>query len=239
MVVLLRSVGIPARWVKGYANGTEVSKTEDGMRTFEIQNNDAHSWVEAYIEGVGWMSFEPTIGFNNQTDINFDLELDESATDEALLEQEKHRQETEVLKEQEEASKPGKQQSNASGGTVSKWLWFIPIVLVVVAGIVYKLRRKWLPKVHVATHRRKSSDAATVQSSYKALLKQLEFAGLKRQKSETLQDFAKRVDDHFGTNDMLKITALYEKTIYSKDATTFDFIEIKESWEYLINRTGG
>lgn len=238
MVVLLRSVGIPARWVKGYANGTEVSKTEDGMRTFEIQNNDAHSWVEAYIEGVGWMPFEPTIGFDNQADINFDLELDESATEEQLLEQEQQRQETEQQKEEEQATKQEKQQPKASGGTVSKWLWFIPIVLLVIAGIVYKLRRKWLPKVHVATHRRKPSNAATVQSSYKALLKQLEFAGLKRQKSETLQAFAKRVDDHFGTNDMSKITALYEKTIYSKDTTTFNFSEIQESWEYLINSIG-
>lgn len=239
MVVLLRSVGIPARWVKGYADGTEVGRTEDGMRTFDIQNNDAHSWVEAYIDGVGWMPFEPTIGFANQADINFDLELDESATEDQLQEQEQQRQEMEQQeKEQEQVAQQDEQQTKALGGTISKWLWLILIVLFIVAGIVYKLRRKWLPKVHVATHRRKPSNAATVQSSYKALLKQLEFAGLKRQKSETLQDFAKRVDDHFGTNDMSKITSLYEKTIYSKDTTTFEFSEIKESWEYLINRVG-
>lgn len=239
MVVLLRSVGIQARWVKGYADGTEVGRAEDGMRTFEIQNNDAHSWVEAYIDGVGWMPFEPTIGFANQADINFDLELDESATEDQLQEQEQQRQELEQQeKEQEQVARQDEKQTKASGGTVSKWLWLIPIALFIVAGIVYKLRRKWLPKVHVATHRRKPSNAATIQSSYKALLKQLEFAGLKRQKSETLQAFAKRVDDHFGTDDMSKITALYEKTIYSKDTTTFNFDEIKESWEYLINRVG-
>ena len=238
MVVLLRSVGIPARWVKGYANGTEVGKKEDGMRTFEIQNNDAHSWVEAYIDGVGWMPFEPTIGFTNQADINFDLELDESATEDQLLEQEKERQEIEKQQAEESTTQQEKQQTDALGGTVSKWLWLILIAVLIVAGIVYKLRRKWLPKVHVATHRRKPSNAATVQSSYKVLLKQLEFAGLKRQKSETLQAFAKRVDDHFGTNDMSKITELYEKTIYSKDITTFNFNEIQESWEYLINSIG-
>lgn len=237
MVVLLRSVGIPARWVKGYANGTEVGKTEDGMRTFEIQNNDAHSWVEAFIEGIGWMPFEPTIGFTNQADINFDLELDESATEEQLLEQEQERQEIEK-QEEEQVTQQEEQKATTSGGAVSKWLWLIPISLLVIAGILYKLRRKWLPKVHVATHRRKPSNAATVQSSYKALLNQLELAGLKRQSSETLQAFAKRVDDHFGTDDMSKITALYEKTIYSKDTTAFNFSEIQESWEYLINRVG-
>ena len=239
MVVLLRSVSIPARWVKGYANGTEVGRAEDGMRTFDIQNNDAHSWVEAYIDGVGWMPFEPTIGFANQAAINFDLELDDAATDDQLQEQEQQRQEMEQQeKEREQVIQQEEQQTKASSVSVSKWLWLIAIVLVIVAGILYKWRRKWLPKVQVATHRRKPPNTATVQSSYKALLKQLEFTGLKRQKSETLQAFAKRVDEHFGTDDMSKITALYEKTIYSKDTMTFDFIEIKESWEYLINRVG-
>ena len=31
------------------------------------------TWVEAYIEGVGWMMFEPTIGFTNQNEIDFDI----------------------------------------------------------------------------------------------------------------------------------------------------------------------
>ena len=57
MVVMLRSVGISARWVKGFASGTEIERTDDGMRTYEITNNDAHSWVEAYINGIGWANY--------------------------------------------------------------------------------------------------------------------------------------------------------------------------------------
>ena len=73
MVVMLRSVGIPARWVKGFASGEEIAR-ENQIRTYEVTNNDAHSWVEAYIDGVGWMPFEPTIGFTNPVQINYDLE---------------------------------------------------------------------------------------------------------------------------------------------------------------------
>ena len=56
MVVMLRSLGIPARWVQGYAGGT--FNTEKGA--FEVRENIAHSWPEVYFSGFGWERFEPT-----------------------------------------------------------------------------------------------------------------------------------------------------------------------------------
>ena len=63
MVVMLRSIDIPARWVKGFAPG-EYQLDDEGERVYQITNNEAHSWVEAYMPGIGWMPFEPTIGFS-------------------------------------------------------------------------------------------------------------------------------------------------------------------------------
>ena len=73
MVVMMRSIGIPARWVKGYAEGRDIGNTEDGKNIYEITNNDAHSWAEVYVPNIGWMPFEPTIGFNASHDIDFDM----------------------------------------------------------------------------------------------------------------------------------------------------------------------
>lgn len=81
MVVLLRSLDIPARWVKGFNEG-EVIDTVDGYDVYEVTNNNAHSWVEAYMPGVGWMMFEPTIGFTGSSSIDFDLEIDASEPEE-------------------------------------------------------------------------------------------------------------------------------------------------------------
>lgn len=54
MAVMLRTLGIPARWVQGFAvypgNATEVA----------VRNRDAHAWVEAYFPGYGWVIFDPT-----------------------------------------------------------------------------------------------------------------------------------------------------------------------------------
>ncbi|MNX44434.1 Protein-glutamine gamma-glutamyltransferase [compost metagenome] len=62
MAVLLRTQGIPARWVKGYAPG---QKSEEDPHQFIISYSDAHSWVEVYFPGVGWVPFDPTPGFES------------------------------------------------------------------------------------------------------------------------------------------------------------------------------
>ncbi|MDY6765311.1 MAG: transglutaminase domain-containing protein [Halobacteria archaeon] len=55
MVTMLRSQGIPARFVVGYATGQQVDNNE-----WVIRGLDSHAWVEVYFEDVGWVRFDPT-----------------------------------------------------------------------------------------------------------------------------------------------------------------------------------
>jgi transglutaminase-like putative cysteine protease len=56
MAVLLRTVGIPSRVITGFRGG----QFNQVNANYIIRASDAHSWVEAYIPGAGWMSFDPT-----------------------------------------------------------------------------------------------------------------------------------------------------------------------------------
>ncbi|HKI85347.1 MAG TPA: transglutaminase-like domain-containing protein, partial [Thermoanaerobaculia bacterium] len=56
MVLLLRSQGIPARLVTGFL-GAEYNPLEG---TYVVRELNAHAWVEAWIDGRGWMEFDPT-----------------------------------------------------------------------------------------------------------------------------------------------------------------------------------
>lgn len=56
MVMMLRSQGIPARMAAGFAQGTY----EPISRTYLVKENDAHTWVEVFFPGYGWVEFEPT-----------------------------------------------------------------------------------------------------------------------------------------------------------------------------------
>ncbi len=56
MVMMLRSIGIPARLVEGYRYDYGVP-SENG---YDIPGRYAHTWPEAYLDGFGWVRFEPT-----------------------------------------------------------------------------------------------------------------------------------------------------------------------------------
>jgi transglutaminase-like putative cysteine protease len=56
LVVMLRSLGVPARAVAGYATGLRNPFT--GL--FEVRASDAHLWTEVWFPGVGWQAFDPT-----------------------------------------------------------------------------------------------------------------------------------------------------------------------------------
>lgn len=56
MVVMARSLGIPARMVSGYAQG----EYDRELDVFRVQALDAHSWPEIYFPTYGWIEFEPT-----------------------------------------------------------------------------------------------------------------------------------------------------------------------------------
>ncbi len=56
MTVMLRTLGIPAREVNGFLPGEYNELGGD----YIVRASDAHSWVEAYFPGSGWIVFDPT-----------------------------------------------------------------------------------------------------------------------------------------------------------------------------------
>ncbi len=56
MAVMLRTLGIPSRVV----NGFRADEFNDVTSQYVVRESDAHSWVETYFPGYGWVSFDPT-----------------------------------------------------------------------------------------------------------------------------------------------------------------------------------
>lgn len=56
MVLLLRSVGVPARNVTGFLG----ARWNSYGRYYAVASGDAHAWVEAYLPEEGWVTFDPT-----------------------------------------------------------------------------------------------------------------------------------------------------------------------------------
>lgn len=61
MTVMCRINSIPARYVEGFVLGSG-DKSSDGL--YDVYSKKAHAWVEVYFDGYGWVTFEPTAGFD-------------------------------------------------------------------------------------------------------------------------------------------------------------------------------
>jgi transglutaminase-like putative cysteine protease len=55
-VLMLRSVGVPARMAVGFSQGAFDSEAN----VYIVRGLNAHAWPEVYFPGIGWIEFEPT-----------------------------------------------------------------------------------------------------------------------------------------------------------------------------------
>ncbi|MEE1130810.1 MAG: transglutaminaseTgpA domain-containing protein [Caryophanon sp.] len=235
MVVMLRALDIPARWVKGFVTGDAIDST-----TYEITNNEAHSWVEVYLVGIGWVPFEPTIGFTGSLDISYDVQEQEVEAAEQKPEEAPQTPEQLSEEEQDAALAPTSTFSFAEVWDVLKWLFGgIAFLLLVVSFIMYKRRRQWLPSYYIKQSKNEPQNWTTFEKNYKNLLRQLHAVGYVRGSNETLSAYAKKIDEALQCTEMTTLTTIYECYLYGNSTQDVDFAYLQECWEYLINRTSG
>ena len=81
--VILRCAGIPARYCAGYTVNTNTGAYyTDGQSNkymkYDVYDNAAHAWVEAYIDGYGWVIVDATPGYGEVEDTEQSSTQDES-----------------------------------------------------------------------------------------------------------------------------------------------------------------
>lgn len=242
MVVMLRTLDIPARWAKGFTSGERMdSDLEEQHYVNQITNSNAHSWVEVYFPETGWVPFEPTQGFTNFTDFQMDVEENDTSEEEEAepleapeAEQDDMEEEEENIEEEEEADTTVSDEESGLSSQMNYVFIGIGILLLIALLVVYRKRRQ----IRIYFIQRKLEnhfEDTSFQEAYLYLLKVLHKKGYKREGDETLREFAKRIDNVFQMNEMGKITNVYERMVY-RNQLTGDKEEIIQLWKNLINQ---
>lgn len=66
MVIISREVGIPARWVTGFAAGEPIQTGS----AYHVRMKDRHAWAELYFPNYGWITFDPTPSTDKQSSLS-------------------------------------------------------------------------------------------------------------------------------------------------------------------------
>jgi transglutaminase-like putative cysteine protease len=143
MVVMMRSLGVPARMAVGFLPGT---RRDDGA--YEVRGGDAHAWPEVFFPEVGWVRFEPTPSAQTgATPIYANPESDEIPVPQSVLDAAQNGQPAPVPSGAPEQGQGRPEESDANG-SASDIAWPILIAAVTVAlamlaaGLWLMLRRR-------------------------------------------------------------------------------------------------
>lgn len=238
MAVLLRSLNIPARWVKGYTQGDYIKTLKDGYRLYEVKNSNAHSWVEVYFPGIGWVPFEPTQGFTNLNAFTETALPAESQINREVDEEVKQNESEQEKKESEQTKRNDHRNVNLlkNLNLPVKEICIYGGLVLLLGGLLFKYKTKWYPYWVIMNYRLRKN-RLDPKLAFKTLFLLLENKGFKIQGGETLREYAVRVDEKLGNSEMKELTEIYEKLIYADNRKKVeDWDTFSKLWENLIKK---
>jgi transglutaminase-like putative cysteine protease len=159
-IIMLRSLGIPARLAVGYAEGERSPLVEGGdpflLRPgevnipqnfvpvgdfFSVRHLDAHAWPEVFFPNIGWVEFEPTV--SQQPIIRPLTQIADSSTDPLAQQQLDEFQERARRQLDELSAARGSSQSSANSGAAVNLTPYIISLLVVTTFVIIIVIRRW------------------------------------------------------------------------------------------------
>lgn len=231
MVIMARTLGMPARWVKGYTAG--INEEEQLMMnsnpyfqeqwepstsgTFTVRNADAHSWVEIYFEGYGWVPFEPTPGFSIPQQYGSQQQADDLLLE--LLPSSEPTAESETVTVEKDWTLTDKQK---------RIIWWTSalLLLAIVAVLLWYYRKGVATNWRNLRYRSYTSNQRIVEETNR-LLKQGKRKGLPFSSTSTLRETLQKWKEYYPAlaAELDELLQLFEAASYSKLTMTEQQVE--------------
>jgi len=242
MTVMLRSLGIPARYVGGFLSG----EYNDVGGDYIVRESDAHTWVEVYFPGYGWITFDPTPPGNDQHNGLFSrlgLYWDwfQFAWSEWVVNYDFTHQITlaeNVQKSSRDWSERVREYYHRKQQQAINYLigldkrvegspYFLPSVLAFLVALLFFLRgramvnyvvARWTIRVRHAGH----ATASLATLEYREMLRLLERRGWKKSPSQTALEFAAAIPATDVAVSVTRLTELYQSARFGDRTVPLD-----------------
>lgn len=226
--LLARAEGIPARYVQGFCVPLE------GNEETVVYSDMAHAWPEVYLDGIGWIPYEPTPGYSEVRYTPWALQSGYEYPAEEENDWRTGRAEPEETKDQPahngSISEPA---GYTVGNSIRQFMGMAAVALLFIggAGIAICILNRL-----IADYRyRKMSAEEKLRAEIRQSLQILSLMGIKRQ-DETLEEFRKRVEDTSLDKGSLRFLERYEEIIYGSREADKEVIDMakKQQKELLL-----
>jgi hypothetical protein len=239
MAVMLRTVNVPSRLANGFQTGTYNRIGKD----FVVRARDAHSWVEVYFTGYGWIPFDPTPAdphpvlpgewddyvdtaglFWNEWIINYDfghqVQLARQVEQDSRDFQQVFRRRTERLKRE-----GIRDAFRIEGWLMSHKLLVLLLMLAILAGLILTDKSGTLEELRFRLawrFARRDSEVKPREATltYHRLLQTMQKKGFRKSPSQTPREFAfSFLTTPWGPN-VMEFTKLYNTLRYGQAAVS-------------------
>lgn len=200
LCVMTRAVGIPSRYVEGFL----LPEKSGGEDNYKVTNRNAHAWVEVYLEGVGWVTFEPTPPMADAGNYYVNLsDLRTSVESNVPDISEQYEPNRAAQAEERRGDIPAVTEKHSNDKKYILLLIFAPLLLIVILNCLFKFL--WFIVINLI-----SPEKGTVLL-YRRAVAYLSQAGNAVQAGQTPLDFAKIIDEyyHFKCMSMSELTEIY------------------------------
>ncbi len=210
-VTLSRSIGIPARYVQGYR--VPISKNTPSTIVTE---NMSHAWPECYIEGLGWVAFEPTPGYKVYRGWKTASEVSyEKAAYQAVEPEHIERPEIDIEALSVEETDPTNEVDVRAVIIIIAVALSVSAILFAITLLFNSLRYRF------------SGKEKKFRIMFRKNMTLMEILGLKRAYNETLKEFLDKAS-LIVPDELLSFIKRYEKYIYTESILTDDDITFIE-----------
>ncbi|MDE3109352.1 MAG: DUF3488 domain-containing protein [Acidobacteriota bacterium] len=231
MTVMLRTLGIPARYATGFAPG----EYNDVAGDYIIRSSDAHAWVEVYFPGYGWLTFDPTPAGNEQHRGMFDRlglywdwvqynwgewVVNYDFYHQMMVGRNIHATSRTWSDRARDFYRRGQRAALDAILSLDRRTeaspYFLPSLLVVLIAVLFALRGRALLRYLVArwrlrAHRGGNLTASLATLEYSELLRLLEKRGWKKSPAQTAFEFASAIPSPELAAPVMEFTELYQR----------------------------
>lgn len=243
LAIMLRLAGIPTRYIEGY-----LAQDSEEPGIYEVRLKNAHAWVEAFIEPVGWMTFEPTPSYPIQPRLEDykPSELDEDVNSnehDKIIKEPKRNLDDLIIEENnnnilDNEKTPDMDKLNKdSSGNLPKNTSYILIAILLILPIRFLIR--FLRYRYGEYKAKKLPNNKRVIYLYNEILKIMELFGYPQQYGETHYEYANRTANKFYYQDekgIKEITAIFVRSKYSNISTSGEDVLELEKYRKIIEK---